>query len=74
MSQDALKMTLDNLSKLPDQKIREVADFAQFLLGKSEDAMLSEGIQKLASESRSFGFLKEEEGIYTLADLKEIYV
>jgi len=45
MSRDALiKITLDNLSKLPDQKIREVADFAEFLLSKSEDLMLVEGI------------------------------
>ena len=45
MSRDALiKITLDNLSKLPDQKIREVADFAEFLLSKLEDLMLVEGI------------------------------
>ena len=74
MSRDTLiKITLDNLSKLPDQKIREVADFAEFLLSKSEDLLLVEGIQKLANESKSFDFLKDEEDLYTLADLKEIY-
>jgi hypothetical protein len=59
MSRDALiKITLDNLSKLPDQKVREVADFAEFLLSKSEDLPLVEGIQKLANESKSFDFLR----------------
>jgi hypothetical protein len=74
MSRDALiKITLDNLSKFPDQKVREVADFAEFLLSKSEDLPLVEGIQKLANESKSFDFLKDEKDLYTLADLKEIY-
>jgi hypothetical protein len=74
MSRDALiKVAIDNLSKLSDQKIREVTDFAEFLLSKSEDSMLVEGIQKMASESKSFDFLNDDEDIYTVADLKEIY-
>lgn len=74
MSRDALiKVALDSLSKLSDQKIREVTDFAEFLLSKSEDSILVEGIQKMASESKSFDFLNDEEDIYTVADLKEIY-
>jgi hypothetical protein len=35
--------------------------------------MRVEGIQKLADKSKSFDFLKDEEDIYTLADLKETY-
>ncbi|GLU51804.1 DUF2281 domain-containing protein [Dyadobacter frigoris] len=74
MSRDALiKVAIENLSKLSDQKIKEVTDFAEFLLSKSEDSMLVEGIQKMASESKSFDFLNDEEDIYTIADLKEIY-
>lgn len=74
MSRDALiKVALDNLSKLSDQKIKEVTDFAEFLLSKSEDSILVEGIQKLASESKSFDFLNDDEEIYSIADLKEIY-
>ena len=74
MSRNALmKVAIDNLSKLSDQKIKEVTDFAEFLLSKSEDSMLIEGIQKMASESKSFDFLNDDEDIYTVADLKEIY-
>ncbi|MCF0059796.1 hypothetical protein [Dyadobacter sp. CY356] len=74
MSRDALiKVAIDNLSKLSDQKIKEVTDFAEFLLSKSEDSILVEGIQKMASESKSFDFLNDEEDIYTIADLKEVY-
>jgi len=68
-----IKNTINNIEKLPDQKIKEVLDFAEFLLSKSDDTILTEGIQKLASESKSFEFLKDEEDIYTSDDLKEIY-
>lgn len=74
MSRDALiKSVLYNLSKLSDQKIKEVGDYAEFLLSKSEDFVLVKGIQKMANKSESFNFLNDEEDIYTLADLKEIY-
>ena len=68
-----IKNTINNLEKLPDQKIKEVSDFAEFLLSKSDDMLLTEGIQKLAAESKSFEFLKDAEDIYTSDDLKEIY-
>ena len=68
-----IKRTLDNLSRLPDQKLREVSDFAEFLLNKIDDKLLIDGIQKLTSESKSFKFLETEEDLYSKADLKEIY-
>ena len=68
-----IKRTLDNLSRLPDQKLREVSDFAEFLLNKIDDRLLADGIQKLTSESKSFKFLETEEDLYSRADLKEIY-
>jgi hypothetical protein len=43
------------------------------LYQKYEDYILNKGIQKLISQSRSFEFLKEEEDLYTLEDLKERY-
>jgi len=68
-----IQQTIDNLSKLPDQKLKEVADFAEFLLSKIDDKLITEGIQKLTSDSTSFKFLEEEEDLYTEADLKEKY-
>ena len=68
-----IKRTLDNLSRLPDQKLKEVSDFAEFLLNKIDDKLLTDGIQKLTSESKSFKFLEAEEDLYSRADLKEIY-
>ena len=68
-----LKMTIDSISKLPDQKIKEVADFADFLLSRLESQLVTQGIQELASQSRAFDFLKDEEDLYSVKDLKERY-
>ncbi len=68
-----IQRTIDNLSKLPTQKLKEVSDFAEFLLSKLEDRLLTEGIQKLTNSSKSFQFLEDEEDLYSEADLKEKY-
>jgi len=71
------KVLIDNainkISQLPDMKIEEVNDFADFLLSKIDAKILQEGIQKMASDSKSFDFLKDEEDLYTVKDLKEQY-
>ncbi len=58
---------------LPDIKIKEVHDFADFLLTKIDDKIILEGIQKLTSNSKALDFLKDEEDLYTVNDLKEKY-
>lgn len=74
MSRDTLlKATMNKLAQLPDEKIAEVSDFAEFLLSKSDDRILTSGIQKLAVQSKPFEFLNDEEDLYTLGDLKETY-
>lgn len=65
--------TVDYLKILPHEKVVEVAEFTEYLYQKYEDYILNKGIQKLISQSRSFEFLKEEEDLYTLEDLKERY-
>jgi hypothetical protein len=68
-----IKKAVERLSKLPDLQVREVSDFAEFLLNRLEEENLTQGMQKLASESKSFKFLEEEEDLYSVDDLKEIY-
>lgn len=64
---------VDKIRQLPDTKIQEINDFADFLLSKIDDRIISENIQKLSSESKSFDFLKDEEELYDVNDLKERY-
>jgi hypothetical protein len=68
-----IKKTIDSLTKLPDQKLKEVSDFAEFLLNRIENQLMTEGIQKLVSDSKSFKFLEDEEDLYSVDDLKERY-
>ncbi len=65
--------TLDKIRQLPDARIKEINDFADFLLSKIDEKIIQEGIQKLNSESKAFEFLKDEDDLYTLNDLKERY-
>ena len=74
MTREALiKHTLEVLSKLPQDKANEIADFADYVFKKYDDEVLQKGIHKLVSDSKSFDFLKTEEDLYSLSDLKERY-
>jgi hypothetical protein len=61
------------INHLPDEKVREVNDFTEFLLSKIDDKLINEGIKKLTSEGKSFDFLKDEENLYSVNDLIERY-
>ena len=65
--------TMNKISRLTDIKIKEVNDFADFLLSKIDDKIIQEGIQKIVYDSKSFNYLKDEEDLYTVKDLKERY-
>lgn len=74
MTKEALiNKTVDTLSKLPQEKIEEINDFADFILKKYDEETLLKGIEKLSSESKAFDFLNQEEDLYTMNDLKERY-
>ena len=68
-----IKETMEKIHQLPDVKIQEINDFAEFLLSRIENQILLEGIQKLTSDSKSFEYLKNEEDLYSVNDLKEKY-
>lgn len=65
--------TINKIRLLPDLKLKEIDDFADFLLSKIDDKIILEGIQKMISDSKSFEYLIEEEDLYTVDDLKEKY-
>ena len=68
-----IKDTLNKIQQLPDLKIQEINDFAEFLLSRIDDKILVEGIQKLTSDSKSFEYLLDEEDLYSVNDIKEKY-
>ncbi len=71
--QAIIEKTVQAINRLPQDKASEISDFADFIFKKYEEQLLADNIQNLVSESEAFHFLKEEEDIYSLADLKERY-
>ncbi len=68
-----IERTLKVTNQLPEDKAEEISDFADFVFKRYEENELIKGIQKMASESQAFDFLNNEEEIYSVADLKEVY-
>ena len=68
-----IERTIKAINHLPEDKAREISDFADFISKQYEEQVLNEGITRLISNSKSFDFLKEEEDLYTEADVKEPY-
>ncbi|MGC9352810.1 MAG: hypothetical protein ACP5D9_03170 [Mariniphaga sp.] len=65
--------TVKKLNRLPLDKLRQVEDFIDFVISRIDDKLLVEGIQKLTSDSKAFEYLKNEEELYSVNDLKEKY-
>ncbi len=68
-----IERTLKAINQLPEDKAEEISAFADFIFKRYEEQELTNGIQKMTSESHAFDFLKHEEEIYSMADLKEVY-
>jgi hypothetical protein len=68
-----IEKTIQIINQLPHEKATEIADFADFVIKKYEEQLLLENMQMLVMESNSLQFLKDEEDIYSLNDLKERY-
>ncbi len=68
-----IERTLKAINQLPADKAEEISDFAEFVIKRFEEHKLTEGIQKLTADGQAFDFLKSEEDLYSVADLKEVY-
>ena len=71
--QSIIERTVEVINKLPENKAEEISDFADFVIKRYEDQRLSEELQHILSESKTFEFLHLEEDLYTEADIKEKY-
>ena len=71
--EELIKLTTDKLLLLSDENLREVSDFAELLSNKIDQKDFTAGIQQLVGDSSSFKFLKDEEDLYSIKDLKEAY-
>ena len=61
------------IEKLPENKVQELIEFAEFLVSKNEDTTMQNEIYHLVENDKAFDWLKEEENLYTPADYKVTY-
>ncbi|MEB2775551.1 hypothetical protein SYJ56_09535 [Algoriphagus sp. D3-2-R+10] len=71
--QELISKTVNILEQLPEDKIKEITEFADFILKRLDDKMLQDGINQLVEKGKPYDFLEKEEEIYTVEDLKERY-
>lgn len=71
--QAIIERTIGAIHRLPQEKAEEVLDFLMVLLKRYEERSLTEGLHHLATTASTLDFLQDEEELYTLADLKQVY-
>ena len=69
-----VKRTIGRIKQLPMTRVREVDDFVEFIIRRTDDAMITKGLQQLSSISHSYDFLYDEPELYSVNDLKVKYV
>lgn len=71
--QAIIERTVKAINQLPEDKAEEISNFADFIMKRYEEQLLTKGIAELTTNSRAFDFLKDEEDLYTEADIKQPY-
>jgi len=67
---ELIKQTVNQLERLPTEKIEEVYDYAELISKRFEETSLIKGLTSMNTNSNSFDFLNEED-LYSVEDLKE---
>ena len=70
---ELIEKTIDSLKQLPENELKEIHDFAEFLLSRIHGQLLTEEVTKLNTSSASYKFLEEDTDLYTVNDLKVKY-
>jgi len=71
--QAIIERTLKAINQLPENKAEEISDFADFVCKRYEEHLLTQGIQQLTVDNKAFDFLNDEEDLYSMSDVKEVY-
>ena len=69
-----MERTIFKMERLPTKYIQEVNDFVEFIIQRTNDKLITEGLQQLSSAGNSFDFLKDDPELYTVDDLKVRFV
>jgi len=68
-----IERTIKIINQLPDSKAEEISDFADFVIKRYEEQILNDDISQALSESKAFDFLRYENDLYSVEDLKTTF-
>jgi len=69
-----MRKTIRKIKQLPTPRIQEVVDFVEFIAKRTEDTLITEGLQQLSSSGQTYDFLNDEPELYSVNDLKVRFV
>lgn len=70
---ELIEKTIASMNQLSENELKEIHDFAEFLLLRIQKKILSEEVTEMNVNSKSFKFLADDKDIYTVNDLKVKY-
>lgn len=70
---EIIEKIINAINQLPQVKAEEISNFTDYIYNQYEVELLRAGMVVLTDESNSFEFIKNEDDVYTLADVKKIY-
>jgi len=65
-----VKNTIGRIEQLPIKRVQEVNDFVEFIIRRTDDTLITDGLQHLSSISNTYDFLYNEPELYSVNDLK----
>jgi len=65
-----MQKTVRKIEQLPTQQVQKVNDFVEFIIRRTNDAMVTEGLKQLSLCGQTYDFLYDEPDIYSVDDLK----
>ena len=65
-----MQKTVRKIEQLPTKQVQKVNDFVEFIIRRTDDAMVTEGLQQLSLCGQTYDFLYDEPDIYSVDDLK----
>ena len=68
-----MQQAIENISRLPEPQLKEINDFAEFLLSRIQQEILSEEVSSTNLASDAYKFLEADADLYTVNDLKVKY-
>ena len=65
-----MQKTIRKIEQMPATQVQKVDDFVEYIIRRTNDAMITDGLQQLSSCGNTYDFLYDEPDIYSVDDLK----